>query len=580
MKIKRYITLLVLVQINIQVYAQVVNKNGQQVLENVQNTLDVNKPISTATQTALDLKTTIASPTFTGTPTLPTGTIGITQAGGDNSTAIATTAFVTSAVNQNYTATIVNSDQNILSNTSDLYVIDVSAAAVSLTLPAITASPNKGIITISDYKGNASTNNITIIPNGSDKIFGASSYIINSDYTTITLMAIPDQGVWIIKYELPAGGTEGQVIQIVNGVPVWEDTAAPVNTYYLDADADGFGDSTNSIIATTVPYAYVSDNTDCDDTDSAINTAATEICDGIDNNCDGSIDEGFSFDTYYIDADNDGYGSISNSGALYCLNPGVGYSLTNDDCDDADAAINPTLPDFIYYIDFDGDGYGDVNDLEGTVFCLNPGGYSKTNDDCDDTDSVINPGRAEIGGNSVDENCDGNIYVVGDYVAGGVVIYIAPTPTDLNGDGFENFGLVCSIDDLSTGIRWSSDLRDTNALGENVGTGKNNTDIITGIYGNNTTYAAGLAIAYTGGGYSDWFLPSKTAVKWMYNNKDIIETTALLNGGSAFAPTSNGYWSSSEFSYSFAWRVKWSNGNYGTNGKVVTLHAVRAVRAF
>ena len=199
MKKKNFILLITFVLIKFQIYAQVVNKNGQEVLENIQNTSDLDKPISTATQTALDLKSTIASPTFTGTPTLPTGTIGVTQAGGDNSTAIATTAFVTSAVNQNYTATIVNLDQNIPSNTSSLYAIDVSAAAVSLTLPAITALPNKGIISISDYKGNASTNNITIIPNGSDKIFGASSYIINSDYTTITLMVIPDQDIWIVK---------------------------------------------------------------------------------------------------------------------------------------------------------------------------------------------------------------------------------------------------------------------------------------------------------------------------------------------------------------------------------------------
>ncbi|MDB9888419.1 MopE-related protein [Polaribacter sp.] len=381
-----------------------------------------------------------------------------------------------------------------------------------------------------------------------------------------------------ISWETISSGANGQVLKFINNIPTW--SSVDLTTYYLDSDGDGYGNAANSIIATTVPNAYVNDNTDCNDTDSAINMAATEICDGIDNNCDGSIDEGFSFVTYYIDADNDGYGNISDSGALYCSNPGVGYSLTNDDCDDTDAAINPTQPEFIYYVDLDGDGYGDVNDLEGTVFCLNPGGYSKTNDDCDDTDSVINPGRAEIGGNSVDENCDGNIYVVGDYVAGGVVIYIAPTPTDLNGDGIENFGLVCSIDDLSTGIRWSSDLRDTNALGEIVGTGKNNTDIITGIYGNNTTYAAGLANAYTGGGYSDWFLPSIKELQHMYNNKDIIETTALLNGGSAFTPTSNGYWSSTEFISTKAYRVKWSNGNDGTNGKVVTLHAVRAVRVF
>ncbi len=140
--------------------------------------------------------------------------------------------------------------------------------------------------------------------------------------------------------------------------------------------------------------------------------------------------------------------------------------------------------------------------------------------------------------------------------------------------------LVCSIDDLSASIRWSSDLRTTDALGEIVGTGKNNTDIITGIYGNNTTYAAGLANAYTGGGYSDWFLPSIQELQHMYNNKDIIETTALLNGGSAFTPSQCCYWSSSESYWEKAIRVKWSNGNVNRNAKVVSVYAVRAVRAF
>jgi len=49
-------------------------------------------------QAALDLKANLASPTFTGTPTLPTGTIGTTQSPGNNTTALATTAFVTAAV--------------------------------------------------------------------------------------------------------------------------------------------------------------------------------------------------------------------------------------------------------------------------------------------------------------------------------------------------------------------------------------------------------------------------------------------------------------------------------------------------
>ncbi|MBK7625726.1 MAG: S-layer family protein [Bacteroidales bacterium] len=61
-------------------------------LENVDNTTDLNKPISTATQTALNLKAPLASPALTGVPTAPTAVAGT------NTTQLATTAFVTDAV--------------------------------------------------------------------------------------------------------------------------------------------------------------------------------------------------------------------------------------------------------------------------------------------------------------------------------------------------------------------------------------------------------------------------------------------------------------------------------------------------
>jgi hypothetical protein len=67
-------------------------------LGNVTNTSDANKPVSTAQQTALDLKANLAPPNFTGTPTLPTGTIATTQTAGNNTTAVATTAFVTAGI--------------------------------------------------------------------------------------------------------------------------------------------------------------------------------------------------------------------------------------------------------------------------------------------------------------------------------------------------------------------------------------------------------------------------------------------------------------------------------------------------
>ena len=67
-------------------------------LGNVDNTSDADKPVSTAAQAALDLKAPLASPTFSGTPSLPTGTTAVTQTAGDNSTKIATTAYVDVAV--------------------------------------------------------------------------------------------------------------------------------------------------------------------------------------------------------------------------------------------------------------------------------------------------------------------------------------------------------------------------------------------------------------------------------------------------------------------------------------------------
>jgi hypothetical protein len=63
-------------------------------------------------------------------------------------------------------------------------------------------------------------------------------------------------------------------------------------TYYFDADGDGYGDGSNSIVAgSTAPTGYVADSSDCDDDDVTVNPGATEIQDNMDNNCDGLVDE-------------------------------------------------------------------------------------------------------------------------------------------------------------------------------------------------------------------------------------------------------------------------------------------------
>ena len=94
-----------------------------------------------------------------------------------------------------------------------------------------------------------------------------------------------------------------------------DDEATNASTYYLDYDGDGYGSDSFSTVSCDQPTSYVGNNDDCDDTNADIFTAQTEICDGIDNDCNGIVDDPslLTFETYYLDDDGDGYGDASNS---------------------------------------------------------------------------------------------------------------------------------------------------------------------------------------------------------------------------------------------------------------------------
>ena len=83
---------------------------------------------------------------------------------------------------------------------------------------------------------------------------------------------------------------------------------------------------------------FTEEDGDCDDNNAAINENAVEICDGLDNNCDGDIDEGVT-NTYYLDNDNDGFGSNEITTEA-CSTPD-GYVLTTNDCNDDNPDIFP-----------------------------------------------------------------------------------------------------------------------------------------------------------------------------------------------------------------------------------------------
>jgi hypothetical protein len=168
---------------------------------------------------------------------------------------------------------------------------------------------------------------------------------------------------------------------------------------------------------------------------------------------------------------------------------------------------------------------------------------------------------------------------VGDFRDGGVVFYVAPTPTDLDGDGTDDQGLVCAVDDQSSGAEWGCYGNSiSGAEGTGIGSGADNTsDILAGC--TESAIAAELCDNYTAGGYSDWFLPSKEELDLMYQNKATIDGTATAgtNGGSGFA--SAYYWSSTEFNNDFVWAQNFGSGPQSKFYKNDALR-VRAVRAF
>ncbi|MBL7745967.1 MAG: T9SS type A sorting domain-containing protein, partial [Chitinophagaceae bacterium] len=193
-------------------------------------------------------------------------------------------------------------------------------------------------------------------------------------------------------------------------------------TFYQDADGDGYGNPAVTTLACSAPSGYVANDTDCDDANAAVHPGAVEICNGIDDNCNGQIDEGVKI-TFYQDADGDGYGNAAVT-TLACSAPS-GYVANNTDCDDANAAVHPGAVEICngiddncngqidegvkttFYRDADGDGYG--NAAVTTLACSAPAGYVTNNTDCNDNNASVYPGATEVCGNNIDDNCNGQI---------------------------------------------------------------------------------------------------------------------------------------------------------------------------
>ena len=135
-------------------------------------------------------------------------------------------------------------------------------------------------------------------------------------------------------------------------------SACEASTWYRDVDGDGHGDAAGPFEACEAPAGHVADNDDCDDQDASVSPAAAEVCNGLDDNCDGTVDEGV---------------------------------------DGGDA---------VWFADTDGDGFGDPADR--TTGCTAPEGYVDNELDCDDADPTVSPDGLDEPRDGMDGDCDGS----------------------------------------------------------------------------------------------------------------------------------------------------------------------------
>ncbi len=194
-----------------------------------------------------------------------------------------------------------------------------------------------------------------------------------------------------------------------------DDDAVPVN-WYRDVDGDGFGSALSGLTVSCEPVpGHSLRDTDCNDAVASISPAAAEVCDALDNDCNGLADFEIAPGDFEDD-DGDGLVDIACGAprGVDCddNDPDAGPG-TSERCDgrdnDCDARVDEGAADLSWFFDADGDGHGAESGANPVVRdCVPPPGHVASGADCDDADADVRPGATEVC-DMADGDCDGAV---------------------------------------------------------------------------------------------------------------------------------------------------------------------------
>ena len=192
-------------------------------------------------------------------------------------------------------------------------------------------------------------------------------------------------------------------------------------------DGDLYGGTVTAQACTPPGTGWYATGGDCDDTNFWVNPGTDERCAtvGVDDDCDGTVDEADAIDavTWYLDVDGDLWGDV---GTVACAAPSSAYVPNGGDCDEADVLVNPgadeecngvdddcdgttdvgAVDEDTWWYDGDGDGYGDRTvPMSG---CSQPAGTVDNDEDCDDLHAAASPVGTEVC-DLLDNDCNGTV---------------------------------------------------------------------------------------------------------------------------------------------------------------------------